>query len=203
MKNVDAGFFVKGAVATALLCSVLIGATASGAARSAPASGTPDIHAFDRPARATDRPPRLIVRAFTRDSDHVVTSRRVAAYVDGRGRHAILYVVKTTRQWCLAEQWNSGEGGGCSPPAQFLSSAHITVAFGHLLFGVGDVKVARVVVVGTRGAHHLLPVTRDGGFIYDCKAYNGCGCVVARVEAYDAHGTSLGATGQHLRCRKR
>jgi hypothetical protein len=28
----------------------------------------------------------------------------------------------------------------------------------------------------------------DGGFIYDCKAYNGCACVVDRVEGYDAAG---------------
>jgi hypothetical protein len=187
------------AIAIALIASIITAGVQN--ARSATET-TPDLRAFDRPARASDRPPQFIVRTLPHGNDHIVASRRVATYVDGRGRHAALYAVKTARHICMADSWNNGGGGGCSPPGQFLGSADVTLSFGHLLFGIGDRKVARVVVVGTRGVRHPVSVTRDGGFIYDCKAYNGCSCVVDHVEVFDAHGSKLGVVGQPMRCRK-
>ena len=34
-------------------------------------------------------------------------------------------------------------------------------------------------------------VMADLGFIFNCRAYNGCACVIARLEAYDRRGNRI------------
>lgn len=57
-----------------------------------------------------------------------------------------------------------------------------------LFAGIAANEVTRVVLVGSRGVRHRLQLSSDGGFIYDCRAYNGCACLVARLDAHDDQG---------------
>jgi hypothetical protein len=161
--------------------------------------------AFARPRRATDALPRAIHvpdPARSGAMEKIIATRRIATYTDGRGRRALLYLVKTPHQICDFIFWGSGAGGGCNSSTNFFTGGHVAVGSGHLLSGVADDDVASLVVVGSRGVRHPVAVTADGGFIYDCKAYNGCTCVVDHVEAFDAAGAKIESDHVGGRCRK-
>lgn len=161
--------------------------------------------AFDRPRKATDALPRAIrvpVPARAGASETIIATRRIASYTDGRGRRALLYLAKTAHQVCYLTFWRGGAGGGCSPSTNFFGGGHIVVGSSHLLSGVADDDVASLVVVGSRGVRHPVTVTADGGFIYDCKAYNGCTCVVDHVEAFDSAGVKIASDHVGGRCRR-
>jgi hypothetical protein len=174
-------------LALAALCAVAA-AGASGAAVE------PELRAFERPKRATD-----VLRGSFARHFRVTDSRRIATYTDRRGRRTDLYVAKTRTQLCIvAANSNgpgaiSGSGGGCSPKADFFDGRHVAASSGRLVHGVVANDVSRVVLVGSRGVRHQARLTRDGGFIHDCRAYNGCAGLIACVEAYGADGSLLSA----------
>jgi hypothetical protein len=148
--------------------------------------------AFLRPRRSSDALPKRGLGSNTvpigPSRERILDTRRIASYTDGRGRQALLYLLRTKSDICDFTFWGSGAGGGCGPTSEFFGGRHLVFGTGHLLSGVGDDLVAKVVVVGSRGVRHPVVPSADGGFIYDCKAYNGCACVVDRVEGYDAAG---------------
>jgi hypothetical protein len=166
--------------------------------------------AFSRARRATDALPkdapfsgRLTVGSLNgARSEKIVDSRRIAAYTDGRGRRALLYLIRSKSEICAFTFWGSGAGGGCSPSANFFGGGHVAVGSGHLLSGVADDSVASIVIVGTRGVRHRAALTADGGFIYDCKAYNGCTCVVDHVEAFNSAGQKIESDHVGGRCAR-
>ncbi len=126
----------------------------------------------------------------------MIDSRRIAVYQDRRGRRATLFVAKTRTQLCImlvnaAPPGVGGAGGGCSPRSSFFQGRHVSATSGRLFAGVVSNEVARVVLVGSRGVRHPVEVTVDGGFIYDCRAYNGCAGLIACVEAYGRSGPVL------------
>ena len=163
-------------------------ATAIAAPPATPEPAADELRAFTRPARAGDALP-VSLRYFGR----FVDSRRIATYRDRRGRSATLYVVKRRERGRLRictvlVQWN-GAGGGCSAPANLFRWGHrVSASAGRLFAGVAANEVTRVVLVGSRGVRHPVRLTPDGGFIDDCRAYNGCPCVIAWLDAYDRAG---------------
>lgn len=177
---------------------VVVGAAA--VASAAAAAPPPHIRAFDRPERPTDRLPGN-ARIFGGDLHHlpaqqerVLASRRVAAYTDGGGRAATLYVAETATQICLVQTWLGGAGSACTSKS-FFGSRRLVITQGHLLYGLAADGVESVVVVGARGVPHRVALSPDGGFIYDCKAWNGCVCVVDHGEALNASGAVLAREG--------
>jgi len=120
----------------------------------------------------------------------IVDSRRVATYRDRRGRFAELYVAKTSDgQLCHVLSSDTGFGGGCSPARLFFRPGHRVSALSTRLFaGIAADEVTRVVLVGSRGKRHVPRLSPDGGFIYNCRAYNGCACLIAWLDAYNANG---------------
>jgi hypothetical protein len=148
--------------------------------------------AFLRPRRSSDALPKHGWGSNTipigTSRERILDTRQIASYTDGRGRQALLYLLQTKSVICDFTFWGSGAGGGCNPVSEFFGGRHLVFGTGHLLSGVGDDRVAKVVVVGSRGVRHPVVPSADGGFIYDCKAYNGCACVVDRVEGYDSAG---------------
>ena len=164
------------------LFGLLLAATSSVAAQ-----GPSELRAFVRAKQATDVLPTR-VRPWARVGD----SRRIATYLDGRKRPAAVYIVKRGGdQFCLVTISTNRAGrhwsGSCSPRALFFPRGeHVAAASGRLFTGVVTNEVRHVVVIGSRGRRHPVRVTSDGGFIFDCHAWNGCACVVAAVEARDA-----------------
>lgn len=156
------------------------------------AAGADELRAFERAKRETD-----VLRAPVAANLRVIDSRRIAVHQDRRGRRATLYVAKTRTQLCVVLVNSSsagavgGTGGGCSPKESFFQGRNLSASSGRLFSGVVSNAVARVVLVGSRGVRHPLRVTADGGFIYDCRAYNGCAGLIACVEAYARNGALL------------
>jgi hypothetical protein len=172
----------------ALIAAVLVVST-EGAVLGSAASSPVRLRAFDRPARADDR---LTLRLP--DRFQIDVSRKIALYTDGRGRTSTLYVAKTRiGELCLVlASGNGGASLGCSPAAAFFApGSHVNASSGRLFSGVTTDSVSRVVLVGSLGKRHSLAVSRDGGFIYNCRAYNGCAKLIACIEAYDASGRLL------------
>jgi hypothetical protein len=148
-------------------------------------AANPPLRAFERPASAADRMPTGTVRLPYR----IVDSRRIATYIAPRrpSRRATLYLLATQGHGlCVFLVQPRSAGGGCG--SDFPATRKIAASEGKFFAGVVANEVARVVIVGTRGVRHVVPLTRDNGFIYDCRAYNGCTCVVAAVEAFSAGG---------------
>jgi hypothetical protein len=141
-----------------------------------------DPRAFQRPPRAADQ-----FRPHWPRHGRVIASRLVATY-DGRARRASLYVFKTsTGEVCQALVFN-GIGGGCNPKTLFRPNYRLAAGSGQLFAGIAADEVTRVVIIGSRGVRHNVRLTPDNGFIFDCRAYNGCPCVVARVDAFTRTG---------------
>jgi hypothetical protein len=164
--------------------------------------------AFGRPATPLDALPAtapfrsgLPGRGGAREQ--IIAARRIASYTDGRGRRALLYLLRSSYQVCEFTLWQSGAGGGCNPAANFFAGRHVVVGSGRLVTGVADDDVATVVVVGSRGVRHRVALTDDGGFIYDCRAYSGCTCVVDHVEVFDSAGQKIESDRVGGTCRKR
>jgi len=159
-----------------------------------PRGSTPEtLRAFQRAKQPTD-----VLDGRFAEHLQITDSRRIATYVDRRGRRATLYVAKSRLGPCQVLVRSSppggigGGGGGCSPRADFLGRGrHIAASSGRLFAGVVSNEIARVVIVGSRGVRHPVRVTTDGGFIYDCRAYNGCAGLIACVEAYAGDGGFL------------
>ena len=172
-----------------LVVSALVLSTFAGtvAAASRDTANRDELRAFKRAQRAID-----VLPASLRRDLRMVESRRVATYRDRRGRSAAVYVARGRGRLCVITlQWN-GAGAGCSAAHRFLADAkRIAAVSGRLFAGVAANDVSHVVVVGTRGVRHRVSVTPDGGFIFDCRAYNGCTCVLAAVEAYGRDGSLL------------
>jgi len=86
-----------------------------------------------------------------------------------------------------------GAGGGCSPSELFFGPGRRVAASatGRVLAGVAPSRVARVVVIGSRGVAHEVPLSRDKGFIFNCRAFNGCACVISRLQAFDKLGNRI------------
>ena len=147
------------------------------------------------------------LRAFQRDAQPgdgigmrlhegmVADSRRIAVYTDSRGRRFTLYVVKTDRGWlCAVIRTPTGSGSGCSPSSQFIQpGSHGAYMSGRHFVGVTANNVTRVVLIGSRGVRHSVPVTEDGGFIHNCRAYNGCASLIVCVQSYNRSNKLLGS----------
>jgi len=157
----------------------------------AAASGPTTIpSAFARSATPADRLPATFAqRAGSRPFD----SRRIATYTDGKRRLWSVYVfkqiIRNRLNICVATLRGSGGGGGCSPSSEFFAPGRWVVAGeGRLMAGVAADNVATLRLIGSHGSVHTVKLTRDHGFIYDCNAYNGCSCLIARVQAFDSAG---------------
>jgi len=179
-------FALAGAAIVVLACQ-------SAVAASRPQQNESELRAFQRSKQPID-----VLRGRFADHLQITDSRRIATYVDRRGRRATLYVAKGGLGLCHVLVHSSppngfgGAGSGCSPPAQFLGRGrHVAASSGRLFAGVVANEVSRVVIVGSRGVRHPVKVTADGGFIYDCRAYNGCAGLIACVEAYTRDGKLL------------
>jgi hypothetical protein len=171
----------------------------SATAISATPAATAVPHAFARPATALDALPakasfRRGIPTQGGPPQKILATRRIASYTDGRGRRALLYLLRTGAQICEFTFWRDGAGGGCNPKSDFFAARHVVAGSGHLIAGVVDETVARLVIVGTHGGRHYVTPTADGGFIYDCRAYSGCtGCVIDHLEAFNAAGQRIEA----------
>jgi hypothetical protein len=145
------------------------------------------LRAFHRPARSNDALPQRLRSGYP----NVVASRRIAAVRRSfRGAATLYLAVLPGKGTCLITVDRHGAGGGCSPSWYFMSRARrMSLSTGNgFLSGVAADEVARLVMMDKRGGRHPIRLTRDGGFIYVCRAYNGCVDVVAAVEAYDHRG---------------
>jgi hypothetical protein len=154
--------------------------------------------AFARPAEATDRfPGTLAMPGGGRPFD----SRRVAVLQTwkwewsvfifkqrvGKRLHVCSFVHSRLR-----DGQDRGLGGGCSPAGSFFGRGDVNAgATGRVLAGVTSDRVAKLHVVGSRGVVHDVPLSRDHGFVFNCRAYNGCACVVSHVRAFDERGRLL------------
>jgi hypothetical protein len=152
------------------------------------ASTTSDeLRAFERPEQPGDSfLPRW-------GPFEIVDSRRVASFTDSRGRVFRLYVAKTRGgELCVMQAQSGGAGGGCSPASDFVSrNRPVAATSGRLFAGVVSNDVAKVILVGSLGRRHQVALTRDGGFIHTCRAYNGCSTLIACIESYDRNGRLL------------
>lgn len=140
--------------------------------------------AFQRRARADDYyagPSRW----------HVSESRLVARTSIRRpsgSNVARLYLVRRTNGMLCIALRDRGTATSCTTPTVFAKGISL---WGRLLVGVVPNRVMRLVVVGTRGVRHTVRPTRDKGFVWDCRAWNGCASVIAAVEAYNNAGRLL------------
>ena len=164
---------------------------ASPTARRSAAATAPDrIRAFERPATARDRLPQRNFRWFPQQGTRLLEVREVARYRDGRGRLSRLLVARGVDAegrsvTCQILLQAYGMGSGCDPSRAFFTPGRLVAASaGRLMSGVVAENVARVEIIGTHGRVHPVALTPDGGFIWNCRAYNGCACVVAELRAY-------------------
>ena len=94
----------------------------------------------------------------------------------------------------VLQRGSSGGGYGCSPREQFiLPGSHGSYTSGRHFAGIVTNDVARIVLIGSRGIRHGVPVSRDGGFIYNCRAYNGCASLIVCVQSYNRADKFLGS----------
>ena len=196
-----------------LAVALVLFLTLAGVALAAPASELPS--AFERPATAEDRLPSFL--PLRPGEGRPYDSRLIATHATWKWTWRV-YVFKQARRAfrserivqnvCLFVVQNGDAGGGCSPAASFFGPGRqlAASATGRALVGVASDRVARIVVVGSRGVRHDVPLSADHGFFFNCRAYNGCACVVARVQALDRAGRLI--TDQNWRsparnCRQR
>ena len=122
------------------------------------------------------------------------TPRRIAAYTDSRGRRFTLYVVKTDRLALRGDSdaYRQRQRLFSEQPVHSPGS-HGAYMSGRHFVGVTANNVTRVVLIGSRGVRHSVPVTEDGGFIHNCRAYNGCASLIVCVQSYDRSNKLLGS----------
>ena len=153
------------------------------ASTAASASRAPILRAFERPATKVDRVPRQLTSRM-----RVIDSRRVATYVAPRrrARRTTLFVATVAgKGWCLITiQFQPRSAAASCGPRLFGIGSFFRAGEGTFFAGIAANRVTRVVLVGSRGARHVAHLSRDNGFIYDCRAYNGCACLIDRVEVY-------------------
>jgi hypothetical protein len=140
--------------------------------------------AFQRPARPDDHyagPSRWQV------SDSRLVARATVRRPSGSSAARLYLVRRTDGVLCIALR-DRGTAASCTTPSVFAKGISLS---GRLLVGVVPNHVMRLVVVGTRGVRHSVKPTRDKGFIWDCRAWNGCAGAVAAVEAYNDAGRLL------------
>ncbi|MGH9204414.1 MAG: hypothetical protein ACRD2A_24565, partial [Vicinamibacterales bacterium] len=144
-------------------------------------------------------------------------SRRIAT-LSGTKRHWSVYIFKQrikNRLLAAKPRLNiclfvftdgHGGGGGCSPTALFFGpDGAITASSSRVLAGVASDRVVRLVVVGSQGKRHNVRLSRDKGFIFNCRAFNGCACVISRIQAFDRQGNRIANenwTSRALNCRR-
>jgi hypothetical protein len=170
----------------AILCAFSSSIALAAAAPSVPS-------AFSRPAVATDRLPSTFPGAPNVSGTQAYDSRRIATYQDTKRRwrlYIFKQVLRGRENICLYVFQGLGGGGGCSPTSSFFAPGRQVAASrsGRELAGVASDEVARVFVIGPRGVVHRVALTSDQGFIFTCRAYNGCWCVVSRLQAFDGQG---------------
>ena len=96
---------------------VLAAVALAGFVSLAAADAAIEPRAFQRAAQPGDR---ITMRAV---AGKITDSRRIARYVDSRGRRVTLYLAKTDRGWLcmlLRRGISNGGGAGCSPVKQFF-----------------------------------------------------------------------------------
>lgn len=186
-----------------LFVAALVLATLTTAAAGAATSTIPS--AFARAQVASDQLPGNFQGVPGEGLPH--DSRRIAT-LRGTKRDWSVYIFKQTIRHrflkpsvrpsiCLFvfthEDGGVGGGGGCSPSTLFLGpTRHVsTSATGRVLAGVASDRVTRVIVIGSRGVVHEVPLSADQGFIFNCRAYNGCACVISRIQAFDKRGNRI------------
>ena len=167
---------------------------ASPTARRTAATASDRIWAFQRPATTRDRLPQRNLRWFQQQGTRLLEVREVARYREGRGHLRRLLVARGVDAegrsvTCQILLQAYGMGSGCSPSRTFFAPGRLVAASaGRLLSGIVSGNVARVEIVGTHGQVRSVALTPDGGFFWNCRADNGCACVVAELRAYDASG---------------
>lgn len=173
-----------------LAFAALVAAACVAVASTTGQAATARLRAFQRPARATDAVPRAFLPVFRGRYGAVVASRRIATGTGFRG-HAAVYLVRLKRHYtCLLRTIHGGAGAGCSPSGEFLSASLPVQAStgGRFLSGAVANQIARVAFVDPRGRLHSLRLTPDGGFLYSCRARNGCVGLVSAVNGYNRLG---------------
>jgi hypothetical protein len=144
---------------------------------------------FAREPRPIDRLPGWLLRR------RVLASRRIGVY-EQEGHRAALYLVRVDDEpgLCLMLVSVGAAGGACSPRLLSGELAIMGLSYGnHYASGRVRSDVRSVVVVGTRGRRHRIPVHTGGGFIYRCPAFSGCTSSIYSIEAYGADGRRLGS----------
>lgn len=201
-------------VPTRFLAAFIVCATLTTGVCAAAASTIPS--AFARAPVASDQLPASFKgipgEASPQDSRRVATLR-------GTKRAWSVYIFKqamTNRQTLKKRpnicvfvfthgQGGPGGGGGCSPSESFFGPGRqVSASMGRVLAGVASDEVARVTVIGSHGVVHPVVLSPDHGFIFNCRAYNGCACVVSRLQAFDHSGRRI--ANQDLsapNCRRR
>lgn len=155
--------------------------------------------AFARPETEADRLPST----FAMPGEGLpYDSRRIASY-KGTKRTWTVYIFKQRRRGfyqhkpaqehiCVFVFEGGGAGGGCSPSGSFFGPGRpVNASSSRVLAGVASDQVARIAVVGSRGVVHNVPLSSDHGFVFDCRAYNGCACVISRLQAFDKRGIRI------------
>lgn len=183
-------FGSRRAAVTAILCAALTTGVCAAAAPSLPS-------ALSRTPVATDRLPSTFQGIPGEGRPYDI--RRIATYKATK-RHWSVYIfrqeVNGSTHVCVfvftRGELGGGAGGGCSPSRSFFGPGRqLAASAGRVLAGVASDRVARVVVIGSLGVVHQVPLSPDHGFIFNCRAYNGCACVVSRLQAFDRAGNRI------------
>jgi hypothetical protein len=184
---------VRAALA-AIVCALLVTGVCAAAAPDLPS-------AFTRAPTAADQLPPS-VRGVPGEG-RPYASRRIAS-LSGTKRQWSVFIfkqrIKKRINVCLFVSFVfardpdgvGGAGGGCSPSESFFGpSRDVAASSSRVLAGVASRRVARVVVIGSLGVAHEVPLSRDNGFIFNCRAFNGCACVISRLQAFDKLGNLI------------
>lgn len=175
-----------------VLAAMMVCASLATGVSAADASNLPS--AFTRSPTAADQLPPTF--RWIHGGGRPYESRRIAT-LSGTKREWDVYIFKqriTKRiNVCLVVfTRDQGAGGGCSPAKSFFSrSRDIVASSSRVVAGVASDRVARVVIIGSRGVAHDVPLSRDRGFIFNCRAFNGCACVISRLQAFDRLGNRI------------
>jgi hypothetical protein len=166
-----------------------VAAAASALARTDGPSRAPStLKPFRRPAVAGDALPRGALGPLRRSLGRVVASRRVAT-TSGRRGPAALYLARLGRNYiCLIQIDRGAAGAGCDRAGQSaLPGPRIRLGGGDgFLHGLAGDEISRVILVDHRARVHPVRLTRDGGFLYTCRARIGCIAAIDYVNGYDA-----------------